>query len=68
MAKFLNAITWFWDGLDVGWANTNGQTSAVLRRDGTLAAVLTVSASTEGIDHVLWMMNPEKTAAVSGPA
>ncbi|MBQ0906002.1 hypothetical protein [Micromonospora sp. U21] len=68
MAKFLNAITWCWDGLDVGWANTNGQTSAVLRRDGTLAAVLMVSASTEGVDPVLWIMNPEKTAAVSGVA
>ncbi|MET8354825.1 hypothetical protein [Micromonospora sp. NPDC005206] len=41
---------------------------AVLRRDGTLAAVLMVSASTEGINHVLWIMNPEKTAAVSGLA
>jgi RNA polymerase sigma-70 factor (TIGR02957 family) len=66
VTQFLNAIsTWFWDGLDVRWANTNGQTSAVLRRDGTVRAVLTVSASTEGIDRVLWMFNPEKIAAVS---
>ncbi|MFF0372491.1 hypothetical protein [Micromonospora sp. NPDC005087] len=41
---------------------------AVLRRDGTLAAVLMVSASTEGMDPVLWIMKPEKTAAVSGLA
>ncbi|MFF4875383.1 hypothetical protein [Micromonospora sp. NPDC000668] len=67
MAKYLNAITWFWDGVDVQWANTNGQTSAVLRRDGNVY-VLTVSASTDGISHVLWMTNPAKTAAVSGPA
>jgi RNA polymerase sigma-70 factor (ECF subfamily) len=66
VAKFLNTVsTWFWDGVDVRWANTNGQTSAVLRRDGTVRAVLTVSASTEGIDRVLWMFNPEKIAAVS---
>jgi RNA polymerase sigma-70 factor (TIGR02957 family) len=69
VAKFLNAISrWFWDGVDVQWANTNGQTSAVLRRDGTVQAVLTVSASTDGIDQVLWMFNPEKIAAVSVPA
>jgi RNA polymerase sigma-70 factor (ECF subfamily) len=69
VAKFLNAIsTWFWDGLDVQWASTNGQTSAVLRRDGTVYGVLTVSASTEGIDQVLWMVNPEKITAVSVPA
>ena len=68
VAKFLNAIsTWFWDGVDVQWANTNGQTSAVLRRDEAVHAVLTVSASTEGIDQVLWMFNPEKIAAVSVP-
>jgi hypothetical protein len=69
VAKFLNAISrWFWDGMDVRWASTNGQTSAVLRRNGTVYAVLTVTASTEGIDRVLWMINPEKIAAVSVPA
>ena len=66
VAKFLNAISaWFWDGVDVRWADTNGRTSAVLRRGGTVRAVLTVSASTDGIDRVLWMFNPDKIAAVS---
>jgi RNA polymerase sigma-70 factor (ECF subfamily) len=69
VSKFLNAIsTWFWDGLDVQWASTNGQTSAVLRRDGIVRGVLTVTASTEGIDKVMWMFNPEKITAVSGPS
>lgn len=66
VAKFVNAITWFWDGLDVSWATMNGQPSAVLRRDGTVYAVLAVSVSDEGIDQVLWMVNPEKLTAVSG--
>jgi RNA polymerase sigma-70 factor (ECF subfamily) len=66
VARFLTRFsTWFWDGIDVRWVTTNGQTSAVLRRDGDPVAVLTVSASTEGIDQVLWMMNPEKITAVS---
>ena len=69
VARFLGALSaWIWDGVDVRWANTNGQTSAVLRRDGAVFAVLTVSATTEGIDRVLWMANPEKIAAVSVPA
>jgi hypothetical protein len=69
VAKFLNAISrWFWDGMDVRWASTNGQTSAVLLRNGTVCAVLTVTPSAEGIDHVLWMVNPEKIAAVPVPA
>jgi RNA polymerase sigma-70 factor (TIGR02957 family) len=63
--KFLAAMTWFWDGVEVGWANTNGQVSAVLRRDGEVYGLLTVSACAEGIDQVLWMVNPQKIAAVS---
>jgi RNA polymerase sigma-70 factor (ECF subfamily) len=66
VARFLAAIsTWFWDGVEVRWADTNGQTSAVLRHDGAVRAVLTVNASAEGIDRVLWMFNPDKIAAVS---
>jgi RNA polymerase sigma-70 factor (TIGR02957 family) len=66
VARFLTAIsTWFWDDLDVEWATTNGQASAVLRRDGAVYGVLTVSASTDGIDQVLWMVTPEKIAALS---
>ena len=45
-----------------------GQTSAVLLRNGTVYAVLTVTASAEGTGHVLWMVNPEKIAAVPVPA
>jgi hypothetical protein len=66
VAKFLNAVSArFWDGVDVRWADTNGRASVVLRRGGTVRAVLTVSASADGIDRVLWMFNPEKIAAVS---
>jgi RNA polymerase sigma-70 factor (TIGR02957 family) len=72
VAKFMHAIsTWFWNDLEVQLVSTNGQTSVVLRREGgarPIHAVLTVSASTEGIDQVLWMMNPEKIAAVSAQA
>ncbi|WBB68399.1 RNA polymerase sigma-70 factor [Micromonospora sp. WMMD812] len=69
VARFMAAISsWFWDGADVRWASTNGQTSAVVSRDGTVDAVITVTASSEGIDHVLWMMNSEKITAVSAPA
>jgi RNA polymerase sigma factor (sigma-70 family) len=66
VAKFLHAMTWFWGGVEVEWATTNGQTSAVLRQpDGTVYGLLTVSASTDGIDQVLWLVNPEKNSAVA---
>ncbi|WP_240521573.1 hypothetical protein [Amycolatopsis vastitatis] len=66
VAKFLQAIsTWFWDEVDVRWAITNGQTSAVLLQNGVVYGLLTVGATTEGIDQVLWLVNPEKNKAVS---
>ena len=68
VAKFLTAIaSWFWDDIDVRWATTNGQTSAVLLRNGTVYGVLTVTASAEGIDQVLWMVNPDKITAMAVP-
>ena len=51
--------------LDVEERDINGQPSVVLSREGTVFAVLTVVASTRGIDQVLWMMNPHKLGAVS---
>ncbi|MGK3207875.1 RNA polymerase sigma-70 factor [Amycolatopsis sp. MEPSY49] len=66
VAKFLHAIsTWFWDDVDVRWATTNGQTSAVLLQDGVVYGLLTVGATAEGIDQVLWLVNPEKNKAVT---
>lgn len=67
VARFLAAISgWFWDGVDVRWATTNGRTSAVLWRDGAVYAVPTVSASAAGIDQVLWVVTPAKIAAIAG--
>ncbi|MCD0442421.1 RNA polymerase sigma-70 factor [Glycomyces sp. A-F 0318] len=66
VAKFYAAIAdWFWTGVDVEWATANGRTAAVLRRDGAVHSVMTVSASDEGIDQVLWLVAPEKTAALA---
>jgi RNA polymerase sigma factor (sigma-70 family) len=69
VAKYITAIsTWFWDGMDVQWVTTNGQVSAMLVRNGNVFGVLAVTASAEGIDHLLWMVNPEKITAVPVPA
>jgi len=66
VAKFLKAIsTWFWDGVEIRWATTNGQTSAVLVRDGSVYGLITVGATADGIDQVLWLVNPEKNGAVA---
>ena len=66
VAKFLGAIAdWFWNGLDVGWATANGRATALLTRDGVVYCALTVTASDEGIDQVLWVVNPDKLTTLS---
>ncbi|MEU4765026.1 RNA polymerase sigma factor SigJ [Actinosynnema sp. NPDC023794] len=66
MQRYLGSITsWFWDDLDVRWASANGQPCAVLLRNGAEFGVVAISATDEGIDHVLWLLNPEKITAVS---
>jgi RNA polymerase sigma-70 factor (TIGR02957 family) len=72
VGRYVAAIsTWLWKDLDVRWVDTNGQTSVVLRNTDTrrpVHAVFTVTGTADGIDRLLWFMNPEKFAAVSAPA
>ncbi|SEH03967.1 RNA polymerase sigma-70 factor, ECF subfamily [Nonomuraea solani] len=69
VAKYVKAFaSHFWTGVDVAWATMNGQAAALLSRDGEVFTVLTVNASEQGIDEVLWLMNPAKLNGVSTPA
>lgn len=66
VAKYIAAFsTWYWEGVDVRWATTNGQASAVMRRGDTLLGLITINASEAGIDQVLWMMNPDKITTLA---
>jgi RNA polymerase sigma-70 factor (ECF subfamily) len=61
VARYVRAFaSHFWEGVSIGWTESNGQPAATLTRDGTTFAIVAISASTDGIDQVLWMMNPEK--------
>ena len=51
---------WFGDGVEVEWVTMNGQACALLRTDGAVSGLVTISASAEGIDELLWQLNPEK--------
>jgi RNA polymerase sigma-70 factor (ECF subfamily) len=67
VAKFVRAFhTQFWAGVAIEETDLNGQPSVVLSKDGAVFAALTVVASGDGIDQVLWMMNPAKLASVAG--
>lgn len=66
VAKFVRAFhTHFWDGVDITDAETNGQPSVVLSKEGATFAVVTLVSGARGIDQVLWMMNPQKLAGVT---
>ncbi|MBF8189462.1 RNA polymerase sigma-70 factor [Nonomuraea sp. K274] len=66
VSKYVRAFAdRFWAGVEVRWGPVNGQASALLCRDGEVFAVLTVNASDQGIDQVLWMMNPAKITAAA---
>lgn len=65
VAKFLRAFGGrFWPGIEIRKLNVNGQNSAQLVRDGVTIAVVTISASAQGIDQLLWVMNPSKLGRV----
>jgi RNA polymerase sigma-70 factor (ECF subfamily) len=55
----------FWSGVDVEWAAANGATSAVLRQNGAVLAVLTVNVADGAIDRVMWVLSPAKIAALA---
>ncbi|HEY1105346.1 MAG TPA: RNA polymerase sigma-70 factor [Agromyces sp.] len=66
VAKFVRAFhTHFWEGVEIVEADTNGQPSVLLSKEGATFAVLTIVTSPDGIDQVLWMMNPHKLGAVT---
>jgi len=66
VAKYLHAFaTTFWTGVTVAPVDLNGQPSARLSYEGQVLAVLSLTASSDGIEQIMWMMNPAKLRAVA---
>jgi RNA polymerase sigma-70 factor (TIGR02957 family) len=66
VAKFFTAVSgWYWEGVEISWAEANGRTAAVMHKDGAFIGVITVTASDALIDRVLWMVVPEKLAQLA---
>lgn len=55
----------FWAGVEVRQEMINGAPAAVLRRDGSVFAVVAIDASAAGIGQVWWLLNPGKLAALN---
>jgi len=66
VAKFVAAVApHFWNGVRVSLVEANGQGCALISRDDAVVALVTVDASEEGIDQILWMLRPSKLAALT---
>jgi RNA polymerase sigma-70 factor (ECF subfamily) len=67
VATFIAAVsTWCWKGVTLDWVETNGQASVLILRDG-LPIGLTIDASAQGINEIMWFLRPSKLAAISRP-
>lgn len=63
VARFIAAFSsHFWTGTASTRAEANGQTSVLVSRDGNVLAVVTLTASAEGVHQLQWILNPAKTA------
>jgi RNA polymerase sigma-70 factor (TIGR02957 family) len=65
VATFIAAVsTWCWKGVTLHWVETNGQASVLIMRDGVPIG-LTIDASDQGINEIMWFLRPSKLAALS---
>ena len=66
VANYFASVGAFMDaGVTIDWIETNGQTSALVLRNGAVTALATIEALAEGIFRVLLMMRPSKLSAIS---
>ncbi len=65
-ARFIAALsTWCWKGVTLDWVETNGQAAVLVSRDGVPFG-LTIDASAQGINEIMWFLRPSKLNAVKG--
>jgi RNA polymerase sigma-70 factor, ECF subfamily len=65
VAKFIATAAHFWNGVTLAWVEANGQAAVLVSRDGVAVAVMTIDASAQGIDQIMWFLRPSKLAAIS---
>ena len=51
--------------MTLDWVETNGQTTVLVLRDGVPFG-LTIDASAQGINEIMWFLRPSKLNAVKG--
>lgn len=65
VAKFISSFaTHFWNGVTLSSIEANGQASVLVSRGDMPLVLVSIDASEQGIDQILWIMNPAKLAAI----
>jgi RNA polymerase sigma-70 factor (ECF subfamily) len=62
IAKFKDI---FWPDTTLSWVETNGRPSVLITRDDQPQALLSIGASAEGIEQIMWVMVPDKLARIA---
>ncbi|MFD7705895.1 RNA polymerase sigma-70 factor [Streptomyces sp. NPDC059785] len=63
VAKYLAAFApRFWPPSEVRWVEANGRPAVLVSAGGQAVALLSVDVSEQGIERVMWVMNPAKLA------
>jgi len=66
VAKYIATISgWGWTGVTVTTTQVNARASALLSRAGAVVMCITIEASPDGIDQIMWMMRPSKLTGVA---
>ncbi|MFF7095755.1 RNA polymerase sigma-70 factor [Streptomyces rubradiris] len=52
----------FWPQAETRWVEANGRSAVLVSSGGQAVALLTADISTDGIDRLMWVMNPAKLA------
>lgn len=61
VSKYLAAFApRFWPPARTRWVEANGRPAVLVSVDGDAVALLSVDVSADGIDRIMWVMNPEK--------
>jgi len=66
VAKFVTAFAaTFWVGVEVQPMEANGGPAYLVLRDGVPLVLLSVAATAEGIEQLLWIMSPDKLSRIA---
>jgi RNA polymerase sigma-70 factor (ECF subfamily) len=61
VAKYLAAFApRFWPGAAIEWVEANARPAVLVSHEGRAVALLSVDISAQGIDRIMWMMDPAK--------